>query len=95
MFLIGYRETSEDLELLDAKQVFSVNGRGYLKKDKIEPRALWLFAGSQFPINFHEKQHFYSEASVLEHSRLPRDSDFLTLYFFREADVENRVDQVG
>ena len=94
MFLIGYHETREDLDLLDKKQVFQVNGRGYLKKDKIEPQVCWLYSSSQFPINFKEKKHFYNEDSILEHRQLQRYSDFLTLYFYRETDFENQVTQV-
>jgi hypothetical protein len=82
------------LDLLDEKQVFQVNGRGYLKKDKIEPDVYWLFGASEFPINFKEKQHFYSKESILEHGRLPRHSDFLTLYFYKETDFENQIKRV-
>ena len=92
--MIGYKETSEDLDLLDEKQVFQINGRGYLKKDKIEPRAYWLYAASEFPINFKEKQFFYNEESILTHSQLPRYTDFLNLYFYQETDFENQIVRV-
>ena len=95
VFLIEYYETKEDLDMLDEKQVFQVNGRGYLKKDKIEPKVFWAYASSEFPINFKDKKHFYNEEFILEHSRLPRYSDFLTLYFYRETHFENQVVQVG
>ena len=95
MFLIGYNETTEDLDLLDEKQVFQINGRGYLKKDKIEPRTYWLYAASEFPINFKEKQYFYNEESILNHSQLPRYTDFLNLYFYRETDFENQIMRVS
>lgn len=94
VFLIEYFETSEDLDLLDRKQIFQVNGRGYLKKDKIEPSVFWAFATSEFPINFQEKKHFYGSESVLNHRDLPKFSDFLNLYLYRETDFENQVAKV-
>jgi hypothetical protein len=94
VFLIEYYETKEDLDLLDEKQVFQVNGRGYLKKDKIEPKVFWTYASSEFPINFKEKKYFYNKDFILNHRDLPKFSDFLNLYFYRETDFENQIMKV-
>ena len=95
VFFTGYLETEEDEDLLDKSLTFQVNDRRYLKKGKIEPRIFWLFACGEFPINFKERYYFYSEDHVIEHTQLPKQIDFMTLYFYTQSELGYKISQVS
>ena len=85
-----FKELKTEEEILDESSYFIINGKKYLRKNKIKSKEYTLLTFSEFPINYQKSENLlYNEKYHLNSEFLPDYFDFYNIYFLKKSEFHD------